>query len=324
MDRLENQAEAEINGLAEQIFSSKVVQVNHSSRDTVVLSLVNSLKKNANKVVAQKLIFRSGVSVDSLEQLRETLPLCPNTTELEFCCLPSIEALLGALHCAQTPFVKSLSLKSLAPWNRQNRGNQNVIADAIVSAVVLPDDIYDNNCNARVLTSLEIVNYPVGAQGAHILANAMKENTSLKVLRLQDCDLRSDCAAHIASMIRYNHSLEVLDLSYNRHYLGSPITREMTTKTLVKKGLRYNTTLLELQMHGETNINRKQVDLHLSMNRLKKKYQSDKVDPLSIPPSAWPLLLAKVSAKPNILHLFAQEGLVAMLPFLCCSKEDSW
>jgi hypothetical protein len=321
MDRLENQAEAEINGLAEQIFSSKVVQVNHSSRDTVVLSLVDSLKKNAGNVVAQKLTFRSGVSVASLEQLRETLPLCPNITEMEFCCLPSTEALLGALQCAQTPFVKSLSLTSLAPWNRQNRGNQDVIADAIASKVLLPTGNCDTNCNACVLTSLEIVNYPLGAEGAHILARAMQGNTSLKVLRLQDCDLRSDCAAHIANMIRYNHSLEVLDLSYNRHYLGSPITREMTMKTLVKKGLRYNTTLLELQMRGETNINRRQLDLQLSMNRIKKKYQSDKVDPLSIPPSVWPLLLAKVSAKPNILHLFTQEGLVAILPFLRCTKD---
>ena len=102
-------------------------------------------------------------------------------------------------------------------------------------------------------------------------------------------------------MIRRNTYMRELDLSYNRHYLGSALTREMTIKTLVNKGLRHNLTLCELGMRQTRGgpIDRSKIDRHLAVNRFRRDFVEQKCDPFSIPPAAWPLVIARVTAKPS-------------------------
>ncbi len=111
---------------------------------------------------------------------------------------------------------------------RQNRDlvSETIRSGLLVDPYQLDDDSATNASGAVVmLESLEIANYPIGAEGAQILAEAMSTNSALKTLKLIDCDLRSDSATYVAHIIRENQCLETLDLSYNRHYLGSQITR---------------------------------------------------------------------------------------------------
>jgi hypothetical protein len=239
--------------------------------------------------------------------------------ELEFVCLQSIATLQGAIQCCRQSGIKRLSLKNYsARLLRQNRDlvSETIRSGLLVDPYQLDDDSATNASGAVVmLESLEIANYPIGAEGAQILAEAMSTNSALKTLKLIDCDLRSDSATYVAHIIRENQCLETLDLSYNRHYLGSQITRELTVKTLVQRGLKHNLSLLELHMEqtrGGDSIDRSKIDRQLDINRFRKNYLDSRRDPMEIHPFMWCHLLARVSAKPAALYVFLQDSMTTL------------
>lgn len=129
-----------------------------------------------------------------------------------------------------------------------------------------------------------------------------------------DCDLRSDSTFYIAKMIRGNTFLQELDLSYNQHYLAAPVTREMTIKTLITKGLKYNLTLQVLGMRQTkgSSVKRSKIDHQLAVNRFCKDFVENKRDPFAIPSNVWPHALARVTPKPSALHTFLRENAVAL------------
>jgi len=72
-------------------------------------------------------------------------------------------------------------------------------------------------------------------------------------------------------MIKGNTHLKELNLSYNPHFLGSGITRELTLKTLVQRGLRFNISLMQLKLKqtGGEPIKRAQIDKQLDISRFR-------------------------------------------------------
>mmetsp|Transcript_15400 Transcript_15400/g.37917 ORF Transcript_15400/g.37917 Transcript_15400/m.37917 type:complete len:455 (-) Transcript_15400:41-1405(-) len=149
------------------------------------------------------------------------------------------------------------------------------------------------------LEYLEIRQYPIGAEGAEIMAafpvctatpmaSSCRQlkigNGGLHTLRMIDCGLQSDCAKDLAKMIQYSTNLRVLDISHNRKLTGaSLVTTEMFLKTLVKHGMQDNLSLVELDMDGvdPRKLNRKRLNRHLDINRLLWAYST-----LTEPPPA--------------------------------------
>ena len=340
MDGLDDQAEASVEGLIQQLYSSDIVEIKHSSRDTAMVRITDALKdaqlkKNdditALPIVTKSLVFRSGVSIAGLQMLQQALNIenCP-IEELEFVCIRSVQELLTAINCCRQggATIRRLSLKNYRPSNNRLRllgqegydAPSETIRDAVFGSLVQYEDEDEeldvdgsgqslNFAPLESLHTLEIVNFPLGTSGAEILADSVAKNKTLTTLRLMDCDLRSDSANAIATMIKGNTSLRTLDLSYNRHYLGSEIRKEMTLKTLVQKGLRYNLSLMELIMYETRGspLKRGKIDRQLAINRFRATAYTEH-DPFSIPATMWPYILAKVSAKPSALHLFLQDS----------------
>merc|ERR1712157_390494 len=120
---------------------------------------------------------------------------------------------------------------------------------------------------------------------------------------------RSDSATDLAALIQGSPQLQILDLSHNRQF-RSRLTREMTLKTIVKRGLRDNLSLFRLHLHGfDDDIDRSRLDQHLDINRLLVDFQTNKQDKrvFDLPPGLWCELLARVSVKPAALHFFLQQ-----------------
>jgi hypothetical protein len=409
MDGLEDQAEAAIEGIIDQLFTNDKVEIKHSSRDSVMLRVADALRNHYHQrqtpprsgsesgnednddeqpriIVAKKVVFRSGVSLMGLQRLQEALqqgvsatattttrnvevgrPSIPDTNqtstinafssssinELEFVCLATPETLQAAIQCCRASGIRRLSLKNYGA--RVLRQNRDLVSLTIRSALweldndlpleeneddTTEDGVFNHGTgkNLVMLEYLEIVNYPIGADGAQLLAEALSTNQSLKTLKLVDCDLRSDSATPIARILKENHHLEVLDLSYNRHYLGSPLTREMTLKTLVERGLKHNLTLMELHMEqhpsphqsSSSSSNSRQIhnlqqphirhgtklEEQLDISRFRKAFVVQQRDPLAIHPNMWCHLLGRVSAKPMALYLFLQESVPTLLSSL--------
>lgn len=335
MDGLEEQAEAGVRVNLEQLYSQETVQIKHSSRESVITRLCEALVNPLKPLVVRKLAFRSGISLDGLRLLRDTLSDLQSSQrnviqELEFVCLQDTQTLrVAILYCRQCGITR-LSLKSYtARILRQSRDTiSQSIRFGLMAEVPLPDEQTDHSgenedhdgiypqrpVSLAKLEYLEIANYPIGVDGASILEEAV---SSLRTLKLVDCDLRSDSATLIAKIIRTSPRLERLDLSYNRHYLGSPITRELTVKTLVEKGLKHNLSLLHLDMKkhdGSHNSHRtmdlSKIDQQLDINRFLRRNFIDQPrrDLVAIPPHLWPVLLARVSAKPSALNMFLRES----------------
>ncbi|CAB9507008.1 expressed unknown protein [Seminavis robusta] len=342
MDGLEDQAEAGLRRNLDQLYTHETVQIKHSSRDSVITHFCQALSNPTSPLVVRKLALRSGISSVGLQLLQTTLFKMRREgnvlmEELEFVCLQDTNTLLAAILCCRLAGITRLSLKNYNA--RILRINRDTISETIRSGLTMTDhpsvpvlegdnDNQDGNVGENLegqnprntiveLDYLEIANYPIGVDGAQILQEAV---SSLKTLKLVDCDLRSDSANCIAKIIRTSPSLEKLDLSYNRHYLGSPITREMTVKTLVQKGLKHNLSLLFLEMRkhdGSSNSSRaldlSKINQQLDINRFLRRNTVDQPrDLLALPPSLWPVLLARVSAKPAALHLFLQDTVAAL------------
>lgn len=324
MDGLEDQAEASLQGVLEQLCTQETVEIKHSSRDTVVFRITEVLKNHhlrnpEEPIVAKSLVFRSGISVAGLHMLQQALRSYDALEALEFVSLRSIQELKGALQCCHEASLRHLSLKRYnATVTSGARNDRKEIVQTIQEYIFGEPNFDDGTPSVSrfpkgipTLRILEIANYPLGSEGAQILTEAIAENTTLTNLRLIDCGLRSDSTNFVASMIRRNKSLVELDLSHNRHHLGSALTREMTVKTLVQRGLRYNLSLLELTMEGIA-FNRTKIDRQLGISRFRKAYIDTCNNPFSVPIGLWPSVFAKVSDKPAALYFFVRESTVAL------------
>jgi len=314
MDGLEDRAEAALESVIEQLYTNCTVKIRHSSRDSVMLRISDALKASRERtIVAKKLVFRSGISVIGLRWLQEALQAGRNNVEeLEFHCLPDGETLYRAIRCCRQSGIMRLSLKHYNDTFRRT-----LLPEIIRSGLMSDQCHYEDDPlpeTAVTLEYLEIANYPIGTDGAKILVTPILSNPTLKTLKLIDCDLRSDSATYIAEIIRGSQCLETLDLSYNRHYLSSQITRELTLRTLTQRGLKHNLNLLELRMEQTRSVpmDRSKIDRQLDINRFRKDYLEKRRDPMAIHPSMWCHLLARVSVKPSALHLFLQDSVATL------------
>ena len=319
MQGLEDQAERESQLLIERLYTHKVLEVKHSSRDRlmerITEALFDPLASTKKKLVAtHTMVFRSGLSPNRLRRLQSALnqPDSP-IRELEFVCLRSEQEIEMALACCRQEHskIERVRLENYRPSGRLSREDRESISHTLRTG------IFGNDKDVVALphvTSMELVGYPVAAVGAQILSHAVVKNRTLETLRLMDCDLRSDSIYYVAQMIRGNTHLRELDLSYNRHYLGSPLTREMTIKTLVNKGLKYNLTLQRLGMCQTRGgpVERSKIDRHLSVNRFCYDFSMNKRDPFDIPEAGWPHVIARVTTKPSALNHFLRESAVAL------------
>ena len=88
MDGLDDQAQATLQSIVEQLYTSETVQVKHSSRDLILLGVTQAIKEerqflnggNENAedgpirpIVARRLVLRSGISNQGLVWLQEAL-----------------------------------------------------------------------------------------------------------------------------------------------------------------------------------------------------------------------------------------------------------
>lgn len=303
MDGLEDQAEAALAGLLEQLRLHPVVEIGHSSRDTVLFSICEAIR--STRVIATSLVFRSGISLAGLAMLQQALQENDTICELQFVSLKSCEEVKEAINCCRhQPRIHSLSLKNYTTNRRAERESIAVtIGDAVFGSGGIP-----------TLKTLEIVRFPIGTRGTQILTEAMAIDTHLTTLRMIDCDLRSDSASFVAHMIKTNHHLQELDLSFNPHYLGSGITRELMLKTLVQRGLRFNTSLIELKLEqtGGGPIKRSLLDRQLQITKFRAAFVRSNRSPFDIPQHMWPHILEKVAFKPTILHQFLQEAAITL------------
>jgi hypothetical protein len=265
------------------------------------------------------LVLRSGSSPASLGLLQAALA-SPNSTirELEFVGLSSLAELTGALVCCcHGGKIRRLRLENYRLPTRPSSRQQEAVARSICHHVLgeahISDSTKDNRETPVALKTLEIVGVPLGTVGAHVLTEAVAHNQTLEVLKLMDCNLRSDSATSVAETIRRNQSLIALDLSYNPHLLGSPLTQEMTLKTLVRRGLTFNLTMRHVVLPQTGGIIRDgPMKRQLDVSRFRQDFVTKKRNVFDIPPPVWPHLLARVSAKPSALHLFLLESVVSL------------
>lgn len=325
MDGLEDQAEAALAGLLNQLRLNHTVEIGRSSRDSTMFQICEELKKTSNNNLAVKsLVMRGGISLNGLRMLQQALQENDTIEELTFVSLKCVQELQGAMECCRRqPRIRSLSLTSYnPPTSRRDGEGGEVIATTIRDTIfgeprflVGDDHAADNEQGVPTLKTLEIVGYPIGTRGTQVLADSIAKNMTITTLRLMDCDLRSDCANSVAQMIKGNRHLKELDLSFNRHYLGSEITRELTLKTMVQRGLRFNMSLLELKLPEQTvggPFKRGKIDRQLDISRFRASFVDNKRDPFSVSPHLWTHVLARVSPKPSALYLFLLESAITI------------
>ena len=154
------------------------------------------------------LVFRSGLSPTSLQRIETALQQLDSSpiTALEFVSLRTQEEIAMALACCRQGKIQRVRLENYQPAGRLSREDRQSVAETLRNGIFgSVDDNHDGDeRNAGPLpnaTSVELVGYPIGAVGARILAEAVAVNRTLDILRLMDCDLRSD------SMVSFAFSL---------------------------------------------------------------------------------------------------------------------
>ena len=379
MDGLEDQAELEFQSICQKLQNNSVVEIKHSSRDTLMARICQVLcDDTAPPMNVQVLVFRSGLSLTSLLLLQTVLkheeqkhdaqqeqqqkeeepndndnslssPRCPKLHTLEFVNLASLEQVQEAIQCCRirstisTLKLTSFLRTSIILQQQQAPNNLHVMVDIDPDRMRRPGRLLAELFASHLLSDpiphlqhLMIHGYPLGSVGAQVLAPDVATNTTLQTLGLLDCDLRTDSANAVAAMMRGNKCLRVLDLSLNQFYLANALTWEMTVKTLIRKGLMYNTTLQDMPMdlaHAKNSSNpssrttgrgksfvappqlpqRHKIDRHLALNRFCNRYfDQQNMNPMIVPLGAWPSILKRASIKPATLHRFVQDCAVAV------------
>ena len=314
MEGLEDTAEASMNDLVDQLRSKDRVEIRHSSRTTVMLRVCEELK--APTTTVKSLVFRSGTSISDLERLADALRFNDTLEALTFVCLTTTQEIRAAIGCCRhSPHLKSLSLMNYTPSisRREGEGREMIAATICEAVFGTPvDQLHGSRYEGGVpnISVFEIDNYPLGSQGIQILEEPIASSKSLTVLRLTSCDLRSDSARSVAEIIKRNRHLRVLDLSHNRLFLGDGIKREMTLNDLVKRGLRFNTSLLELELQTIPNFGK--IELQLRINRFRVACLEANRDPFSVPPKIWAEILGKVAPKPSVLYETLRYGAMVL------------
>ena len=314
MDGLEDTAEASMNELLDQLRSKDRVEIRHSSRTTVMLRVCEELR--APTTTVKSLVFRSGTSIIDSERLDDALRFNDTLEALTFVCLKNTLEIRAAIRCCRhNPRLKSLSLMNYTPsMSRREGEGRETIAKTICEAVF--GTPVDEECRGTTykggvpnISRFELDNYPLGSQGIQIMEDAIACSKNLIVLRLTSCDLRSDSTRSIAEIIKRNRHLSVLDLSHNRLLLGDGIKKEMTLNDLVKRGLRFNTSLLELELQAK---NLGKIERQLSINRFRVACIQTRRDPFIIPSNVWAEILSKVAPKPSALFETLRYGAMAL------------
>jgi hypothetical protein len=351
MDGLDDQAQATLESIIDQLYTNDVVQVKHSSRDLILLGVTQALKCPSRPVIARKLVLRSGISLTAIGWLQQALLESDNNNnigELEVCSLQDTTSLSKVMELCQACHITKLTLNSFLS---RARGRHNMVSETIRSGLLLMEELTDNveqevdaagtvgyavlgfydvfdqlddetapsnevataAANVSCLEYLELRNYPIGVNGTQIFADFPVCTAGLQTLKLLDCGLQSDCANYLAKIIRYSPKLQTFDLSHNRHF-RSKLTREMTIKTIVRNGLQDNLSLLQLYLDGvDKDINRKPLDRHLDINRLLLAYVENRERMLyGIHPAIWCDLLGRVSVKPAALYFFLQQNITTI------------
>lgn len=350
MQGLEDQAQRELQSLLERLHSptssssSDILEIKHSSRDRLVQGVLEALiTDSAPRRRLHTLVFRSGLSVTSLRRLQTALnhhattsPLS-NVHTLVFVSLRTEEEVALALRAATCGAstahggngnggIQRVRLANYRPDTaRLSREDRESLARTLRRGISGDgdDDDDDDAPPPHGVTCVELVGYPLGGVGVQTLAPAVITHRVLTVLRLMDCDLRTDAIHHVADMVRNARRLRTLDLSYNRYLIvtASPLTREMFVKTLIRKGLKYNDSLHYLIMrsgnHDDDDDDDRcrcpaAVNRLLSANRFCHDFQHHRRDAFAIPPGVWPHALARVTAKPSSLYRFLRQTSTAL------------
>eukprot|EP00980_Cylindrotheca_fusiformis_P021065 scaffold8070_cov117-Cylindrotheca_fusiformis.AAC.13 len=149
MDGLDDQAQATLASIIEQLYTSPVVQVKHSSRDLIILGLTQAMKDSSSSrpIIAKKLILRSGISLQAIRWLEEALLLIleqqkeqqlPPTIieELEFCSLQDTVILSKVFQLCQVCQITKLTLTSFLS---RARGRHNMVTETIRSGLMILD-----------------------------------------------------------------------------------------------------------------------------------------------------------------------------------------
>jgi len=198
MDGLEDQAVAALAGILDQLHKNHTVEIFRSSRDSIMfqicegLKTIKKMKKNTTGAV-QLLILKGGISLNGLFMLQQALLENESIEELFLMRLKSVLELQGAVECCRRqPRIRSLTLVSYEPPTSRRIGEgREVIAITLRDSIFGVPQLYNNNDDKiqgiPTLKELVIVRYPLGAEGAQILANVVAKNATITTLRLLDC-----------------------------------------------------------------------------------------------------------------------------------------
>mmetsp|Transcript_117559 Transcript_117559/g.339867 ORF Transcript_117559/g.339867 Transcript_117559/m.339867 type:complete len:325 (+) Transcript_117559:67-1041(+) len=324
MDGLEDAAAEAAEKVLWQLQTKEVVEIGRSSRHSTMIQVCEQLE--SEDTVCKVLVLRGGISVNHLPAFQEALEVNQSIEGLHFVCLKSFEELEGAIECCRRqPRIQTLTLENYSATGNRRRTQDGDPAQVICETIFGRSEAMTSRTFSlnqkhapRIpnLTTLEIEGYPIGTKGIEMLANVLSGNNTLLTLRLKDCSLRSDVACFLAKMIKHNTCLRELDLSYNRHFLAPGMTREMTFKTLVQRGLRFNTSLVDFKMEcafGEP-VKAKKIQQQVDINRFRKKCIESGDDMFSIPHPLWGRLLTRVAPKPSTLYQFLRDGTALLFP----------
>jgi hypothetical protein len=144
MDGLDDQAQATLESIIDQLYTNDVVQVKHSSRDLILLGVTQALKHPSRPVIARKLVLRSGVSLTAIGWLQQALLESDNNNnigELEVCSLQDTTALAKVLELCQACHITKLTLNSFLS---RARGRHNMVSETIRTGLLRMDELTDN------------------------------------------------------------------------------------------------------------------------------------------------------------------------------------
>lgn len=145
MEGLEDQAQAAIEGILEQMYTNDTVQVKHSSRNSVMLGVSQVLKNasgSSRPVVSKKLVLRGGISLEGMRWLEEGLLAQAQNNkieELKFVCLQDVTTLQRAFQCCHKSGIRRLTLDSFLSYARNRH---TVVAETIRSGLMVANDEY--------------------------------------------------------------------------------------------------------------------------------------------------------------------------------------
>ena len=150
MDGLEDQAEAGVRANLSLLYTRENVQIKHSSRVSIIARLCDALANPLRPLVVKKLALRSGISLEGIRLLQDTLLLVNSgkghvIDKLEFVCLQDTSTLQAAILCCRRCGVTRLSLKNYS--TRVLRQSRDSISETIRSSLVMEDSMEEQGAD---------------------------------------------------------------------------------------------------------------------------------------------------------------------------------